>query len=182
MPTSPLLSAASGQARQPKFAARSVDEFRTRVALFEEELAETRFELLTLRDRVRGLDREATADADADLEQVDLLDGAVPAAAAALIQVASELRGLCDMLREERAAVATLGADARAEAQHVLERARLDARLLSDEAAAQARAVLDRAGADALALTRNAISTVDGLRRLADESAAAGESHPGPPV
>jgi hypothetical protein len=155
-----------------------VDEFRTRVALFEEELAETRFELLTLRDRVRGIVREAAADPDTDREPGEDVDGAVPAAAAALIQAAAELRGLCELLREERAALAVLGADARAEAERVLERARLDARQLSDEAATQARAVLDRAGADALALTRNAISTVDGLRRLADESAVAGEPDP----
>ena len=47
--------------------------------------------------------------------------------------------------------------------------ARLDAQRVRDAAAADARAVLDRARADAVALTRNAISTVDGLRQLAAE-------------
>jgi hypothetical protein len=157
--------------------APSDDELRTRVALFEEELAETRFELLTLRDRVREFLREA---ADAEAAQDEPVDDAVPAAASALIQVAAELRGLCALLREERAGIAALGADARLEAERLLDGARVDAQRLCDEAAAQARAVLDQASADAVALTRNAISTVDGLRRLADEAGATPGLHPDP--
>jgi hypothetical protein len=153
-----------------------LDQLRRRIAYFEEELAETRFELINMRDRVRTLLCESEAEAEAKskskADDVHLVDGAVPAAAAALVQAAGELRALCEVLRDERAQIAALGADARAESERMLERARVEAQRLGDEAASQARALLDQASADAVALTRNAISTVDGLRRLADDAAS----------
>jgi hypothetical protein len=134
-------------------------DLHARIAYFEEELAETRFELGRVRDRMRNT---------RDPEEPDV-DGTIPAGAEALVQAAAELRALCELLRTERAELASLGANARAEAEQILDAARHDAQQLRDEAATAARAVLDQASADAVALTRNAISTVDGLRRLADE-------------
>jgi hypothetical protein len=134
-------------------------DLHARIAYFEEELAETRFELGRVRDRVRNVP---------DADEPDG-EGAIPAAAEALVQAAAELRSLCELLRTERAELASFGANARAEAERILDAARYDAQQLRDEAASTARAVLDQASADAVALTRNAISTVDGLRRLAAE-------------
>src|SRR5262245_22881603 len=134
-------------------------DLHARIAYFEEELAETRFELGRVRDR-----RQEVAD-PAEPEPVE----AMPAAAEALVHVAAEVRSLCELLRTERAELMSLGANARAQAEQILEAARREAQQLRDEAAAEARAVLDQASADAIALTRNAISTVDGLRRLAGE-------------
>jgi hypothetical protein len=134
-------------------------DLHARIAYFEEELAETRFELGRMRDRLRN------APDPGEPEQPN----AIPVAAEALVQAAAELRSLCELLRTERTELLALGANARAQAEQILESARLDAQLLRDEAATAARAVLDQASADAVALTRNAISTVDGLRRLAGE-------------
>jgi len=134
-------------------------DLHARIAYFEEELAETRFELGRMRDRVAKASNAAEVDST----------NAIPAAAEALTHAAAELRSLSELLRAERTELMSLAADARAEAERVLETARADAQALRDEAAAAARAVLDQASADAIALTRNAISTVDGLRRLAGE-------------
>jgi hypothetical protein len=134
-------------------------DLHARIAYFEEELAETRFELGRMRDRLRG------APEDDETEPAN----PIPAAADALVQAAAELRSLCELLRTERAEIAAFGANARGQAEQILEAARLDAQLLRDEAATAARAVLDQASADAVALTRNAISTVEGLRRIAGE-------------
>jgi hypothetical protein len=134
-------------------------DLHARIAYFEEELAETRFELGRMRDRLR----------DAPDPPESEPANPIPAAAEALVQAAAELRSLCELLRTERAEVAAFGANARAQAEQILEAARLDAQLVRDEAATSARAVLDQASADALALTRNAISTVEGLRRIAVE-------------
>jgi hypothetical protein len=134
-------------------------DLHARIAYFEEELAETRFELGRMRDRFRG------APVPEEVEPAN----PIPAAAESLVQAAAELRSLCELLRSERAEIAAFGANSRAQAEQILEAARLDAQLLRDEAATAARAVLDQASADAVALTRNAISTVEGLRRLAGE-------------
>ncbi|HUI47357.1 MAG TPA: hypothetical protein VL119_01595 [Acidimicrobiia bacterium] len=135
-----------------------VADVHARLSACEEELAETRFELMQVRDKMRG-ERAGRTEPDS----------AVPSAAAALVEAAAELRSLCELLRQERAELATLGSQARAQAAEVLETARSDAQAVRDAAAAEARAALDRASADAVALTRNALSTVDGLRRLAAE-------------
>jgi hypothetical protein len=143
-------------------------DLHARIAYFEEELAETRFELGRVRDRLRK-----APDADEPEPASPITGGAE-----ALVQAAAELRSLCDLLRTERAEVASLGANARAEAEQILASARLDAQRLRDEAATAARAVLDQASADAVALTRNAISTVDGLRRLAEEEHGGADGEP----
>jgi len=134
-------------------------DLHARIAYFEEELAETRFELGRVRDRLRSAP---------DPEEPDQ-GGVMPVAAEAFVQAIAELRSLCELLRTERAELASLGANARAEAAQILDAARQEAQQLRNEAATAARAVLDQASADAVALTRNAISTVDGLRRLAEE-------------
>jgi hypothetical protein len=134
-------------------------DLHARIAFFEEELAETRFELGRVRDRLRDTPEPNRPEPP----------NAIPGAAEALAQVAAELRSLCELLRSERAELLSLGAIARAQAEQILESAKLEAQQLRDAAAADARAVLDQASADAVALTRNAISTVDGLRRLAGE-------------
>ncbi len=142
--------------------AELVADLHARISAFEEEMAETRFELRSVRDELRARANGAATDTSTP-------DPPTQDAALALAQVAAEMRSLCELLREERAAVAALGTTARAQAEVVLEAARLDAQAVRDAAAADARAVLDQARADAVALTRNAISTVDGLRRLAAE-------------
>ncbi len=144
-----------------------VADLHARVSAFEEEMAETRFELHRVRDELRG--RTVGAGPDTAPSDGAAHDVSVQAAAVALAQVAAEMRSLCELLREERAAVAALATTARAQAELVLDAARLDAQAVRDAAAADARAVLDQARADAVALTRNAISTVDGLRQLAAE-------------
>jgi hypothetical protein len=145
-------------------------DLHARIAYFEEELAETRFELGRMRDRL----------CKAPDPDPDEAEGAnpIPAAAEALVQAAAELRCLCELLRTERAEIAALGGNARAQAEQILEAARLDAQLLREEAATAARAVLDQASADAIALTRNAISTVEGLRRLAGEDQGRADGAP----
>jgi cell division septum initiation protein DivIVA len=147
--------------------AELIADLHARVAAFEEELAETRFELRRVRDELRS-----RSDSPPIPESPDL-SGAVREAAAGLAVAAGEMRSLCELLREERGELAALAATARANAEQLLQLARVDAQRVTDEAAAEARAVLDQARAEAVALTRNAISTVDGLRRLASEERAA---------
>jgi len=106
----------------------------------------------------------------------DDLPGAQAAAVAGLVEAVGELRSLCELLRAERVELAALGASVRAEAEALLEQARADAQRLQDEASVAARTVLDRAQADAVTLTRNALSTVDGLHRLAAERSS-GDTH-----
>jgi hypothetical protein len=140
-----------------------VEDLHARVAAFEEELAEARFELRRVRDELR-VHQEATATP----EGPDL-SGAVREAASGLALAAAELQSLSEFLRGERGELAALGVSARAEAEQILDAARADAQREREEAAAEARVVLDKARADAVALTRNAISTVDGLRQIAAE-------------
>jgi hypothetical protein len=146
-----------------------VEDLHARVAAFEEELAEARFELRRLRDELRSRPESSPVpEVSAPGERVDPGEG-VREAAAGLVAAAAELRSLCELLRGERGELAALGVTARAEAERVLDAARVDARRERDAAAVEARAVLDQARAEAVALTRNAISTVDGLRQLAAE-------------
>ena len=140
-----------------------VADLHARVSVFEEEMAETRFELRSVRDELRARSNGAAPVASAP-------DPPTQDAALAVAQVAAEMRSLCELLREERAAVAALGTTARAQAELVLDVARLDAQAVRDAGRGRrVRLVLDQARADAVALTRNAISTVDGLRQLAAE-------------
>jgi hypothetical protein len=114
----------------------------------------------------------AVSDPDApvavDTPDDDRVEVVVEAAAVALLQATQELRALGELLRDERAEITALGARSRAVADEILAEARRDAQRIRDEAAAEARE-LDDARAAAMALTRNAIVTVDGLRRLAAE-------------
>ena len=147
-------------------------DLHARIAVFEEELAETRFELRRVRDELRGRAAvPARSDADTAAPGGDapaVLD-APPEVLDALAQTAAELRALGESLRAERMELAGLAATARAEAERLLAQARADAQRIRDDAAAEANALLDQARAEAVALTRNAISTVDGLRQLAAE-------------
>jgi cell division septum initiation protein DivIVA len=140
-------------------------DLHARIAVFEEELAETRFELRRVRDELR-----ARSEGSAPSEPATAaLGGDAPAVLVALAQTAAELRALGESLRVERMELAGMAATARAEAERLLDQARADAQRIRDDAAAEANALLDQARADAVALTRNAISTVDGLRQLAAE-------------
>ena len=142
-----------------------VEDLHSRVAAAEEELAEARFELVKVRDELRER-RDSHA-----LPEVDG-DGLSVQAAADLVQAVRELRSLCELLRDERAELASLGERCRVEAERILAEARLDAQREREEAAVEARAMFARARAEAAALTRNANSTVEGLRRLALEAGA----------
>jgi hypothetical protein len=119
---------------------------------------------------VRDAPAEPGTDAIPELESDESgVEFVVAAAAAALLEATQELRALGELLRDERAELAALGARSRATAEEILEEARADAQRIRDEAAAEARAELEQARAAAIELTRNAVVTVDGLRNLAAE-------------
>jgi hypothetical protein len=140
-----------------------VEDLHSRVAAAEEELAETRFELMKVRDELRGR---------RDSHASPAVDGAGLAVqtAAGLVEAVRELRSLCELLREERTELVSLGERGRVEAERIVAEARLDAQREREEAAVEARLIFVRAQAEAAALTRNANSTVEGLRRLALET------------
>jgi hypothetical protein len=96
-------------------------------------------------------------------------------AGAALVEATRELRSLGEVLRQERAEITALGVRSRADAEEILECARIDAQRIRAEAAAEARAMLEEARTAAVALTRNAIVTVDGLHRIAAENSGAAD-------
>jgi hypothetical protein len=143
-------------------------EMRARIAALEAELVRAAFELEETRAG------PATPKASDEVVDAPGLGGVDETVATALLQATQELRALGELLRDERAEIAALGARARAAADEILEEARLDAQRLRDDAATEARAGLEQAHAAAIALTRNAIDTVDGMRRLAAEDDAAG--------
>ena len=150
-------------------------DVHSRIAVFEEELAEARFELRRMKDELRGR-RESPEPAVPATTAPDTTGMAVHDAAAALVRAASELQSLGEMLRTERAELVELVAVSRAQAEQLFEQARADAQRIRDDAAAEADALLEKARADAVALTRNALSTIDGLRLLAAEAREPGDA------
>jgi cell division septum initiation protein DivIVA len=91
--------------------------------------------------------------------------------ARSLEQTVAELTALFAQVRQERVDLAAAGQHAREEAERIIAAALADASRTQADAAAEARRVLDDARAQAIALTRDAIVTVEGLRRVheADE-------------
>jgi cell division septum initiation protein DivIVA len=162
----------AGSRQAPR--ADAVDELRARVAAAEEELAEARFEIGQLRD---ALSRAGGP---------TLRAAPRPEPVEALAEATAELRALYELLRAERAEIAALGERMRADAERMLhdvraradqlrEQARADAKRIRDDADAAAHEAVAAARAEAVALTRNAMVTVDGLRRLAQEHGSGDE-------
>ncbi|HEV7525799.1 MAG TPA: hypothetical protein VGP92_12590 [Acidimicrobiia bacterium] len=146
-----------------------VDELRGRVAAFEEELAESRFELRSMRDELRGRRRSSPENPPAEI------GGLLQDTATGLAQAAAELRALGELLRAERAELVAFVERARSEAERTLEQARVEAEATRENAAADARRVFERALDDAVATTRAAFATIDDSRRTAPETASAVE-------
>jgi hypothetical protein len=160
-----------------------LDEFRERVGAFEEELAEVRFELLRMRDELIGMrERLSTidsplaagsaaasaTDSGADVHLAAGLDSRFGDLTRSLAQTVAELTALFGQVRQERADLAAAGQHAREEAERVVAAAVADANRTREDAAAEARRILDDARAQAIALTRDAIVTIEGLRRVHD--------------
>jgi predicted nucleic acid-binding Zn-ribbon protein len=176
--------------------ADELDGFRGRVGAFEEELAEVRFELTRMREELVGM-RERLA-------SVDVRDAVAPAPAPAartvddtaaerlatrlestfadlaqsLASTAAELTALFGQLHRERTELSGIAQRAREEADRLLRDALDDAQRARDAATADARQIVAEAQAQAGALTRDAMVTFEGLRRLheADEADAAGDA------
>ena len=154
---------------------RELDSFRIRVGAFEEELAEVRFEMMRMRDALVGMREQlALAESPARREETASerlaarLDATFTDLARSLSETAAELTNLFGQLRDQRAELADAGERARAEAERVLQVAIDDANRARNEAAEQARQIVDDARSEAGALTRDAMVTLEGLRRLHD--------------
>jgi hypothetical protein len=160
-----------------------LDAFRGRVGAFEEELAEVRFELMRMRDELVGM-RERLAAAESRPASVDRAseDSAAERLAAklettfgdlahSLAATAAELSSLFGQLQRERAELTSTAEHVRNECERVVQAALADAEQARADAATSARQILDEARSQATAMTRDALVTLEGLRRLHDTEA-----------
>jgi hypothetical protein len=160
--------------------AGDLDGFRVRVGAFEEELAEVRFELMRMRDELVGMRERLTAaesrPASSDRASEDSaaerlaakLETTFGDLARSLAATAAELSALFGHLQRERAELTSAAEQVRSEGARVVQAALADAEQARADAAAHAREMLDDARSQATAITRDAMVTLEGLRRLHD--------------